>query len=74
MARGGVMLPITELLLTRAAWAAAAAGGSVSQVYHPFNAGCLPLNGSGNPGVNGVHYEGSNALPPRRRGPAPASR
>jgi hypothetical protein len=26
----------------------------------PFNTGCLPLNHSGNPGVNGVSYRGVN--------------
>ena len=33
---------------------------SVPRLY-PFNAGYLPLNYSGNPGVNGVSYRGVNA-------------
>ena len=32
----------------------------VSRLY-PFNTGCLPLNYSGNPGVNGVSYRGVKA-------------
>jgi hypothetical protein len=27
---------------------------------NPFNSGCLPLNYSGNPGVNGVSHRGVN--------------
>ena len=27
---------------------------------YPFNAGCLPLNYSGNPGADGVSYRGAN--------------
>jgi len=31
----------------------------------PFNTGCIPLDYSGNPGVNGVSYMGVVALPAR---------
>jgi len=37
--------------------------GTLYNVSHPSNNGCLPLNYSGNPGVNGVsHREGQAAV------------
>jgi hypothetical protein len=30
----------------------------LAKVPHPFDAGCLPLSYSGNPGVNAVSYRG----------------
>ena len=38
---------------------------TTSQVPHPFNSACSPLNHGGNPGVNGVSHRGVT-LRPRR--------
>ena len=35
-------------------------------VRYPFNVGCLPLNCSGKPGINGVSYRGVNGTRPAR--------